>query len=94
MTRYKATPQGTFPYTPEEEEEADQLLAEWIANEPVRQAEKIRDTRDNLLKSTDWMGYSDVVMTEEWRAYRQALRDITSQSGFPSEVTWPTKPES
>jgi hypothetical protein len=32
-------------------------------------------------------------MTSEQTAYRQALRDITAQAGFPTNVTWPTKPE-
>jgi hypothetical protein len=38
------------------------------------------------------MGNSDYPITEEWRTYRQALRDITNQSS-PFTITWPTKPE-
>jgi len=53
----------------------------------------IRSQRDNLLSQTDWMALSDVTMSPEWVAYRQALRDITSQEGFPYAVIWPTKPE-
>ena len=64
---------------------------------PLEDAQRnIRSRRDSLLKETDWV----VIMhTEkgtnipaEWELYRQALRDITEQAGFPYEVTWPTKP--
>lgn len=63
--------------------------------EPVEQevAERnIREHRDGLLQDTDWMALSDNTMTPEWATYRQALRDITAQAGFPNTVTWPTKP--
>ena len=52
-----------------------------------------RATRDNLLKATDHYGLSDVSMTEAMTAYRQALRDVPQQEGFPQTITWPTKPE-
>jgi len=39
-----------------------------------------------------WMGSSDLTMSDEWKTYRQALRDIPSQEGFSNSVTWPTKP--
>ena len=51
-----------------------------------------RNQRDRLLSDTDWMALSDSTMTPEWATYRQALRDITGQSGFPYDVVWPTKP--
>jgi hypothetical protein len=53
----------------------------------------VRNQRDSLLASTDWMALSDVTMSSEMTTYRQALRDLPSQDGFPSSVTWPTKPE-
>tara|TARA_R110001592_G_C13080944_1_gene742629 strand:+ start:1193 stop:1471 length:279 start_codon:yes stop_codon:yes gene_type:complete len=52
----------------------------------------IRAGRDRLLAKTDWMSGSDVTMSDEWRTYRQALRDIPSQSGFPNTITWPVEP--
>jgi len=55
-------------------------------------AANIRGYRDSLLQETDWMALSDNTMTPENAAYRQALRDITAQEGFPYEVVWPTKP--
>jgi hypothetical protein len=56
-------------------------------------AERVRSERDQKLKDTDWMGMSDVTMSTEWATYRQALRDIPSQAGFPHTITWPTEPE-
>ncbi len=56
-------------------------------------AKSVRDERDSLLADTDWMALSDVTMSAEMTTYRQALRDITAQAGFPHSVTWPTKPE-
>ena len=55
-------------------------------------AENIRFERDNLLAATDWMGSADRTMTQTERDYRQALRDITNQEGFPDNVIWPEKP--
>ena len=49
--------------------------------------------RAGLLAETDWMALSDRTLSPEWATYRQALRDITTQAGFPQEIVWPTKPE-
>ena len=54
--------------------------------------DNIRRERNRLLSETDWMALSDNTMTTEWASYRQALRDITSQSGFPYSVEWPAAP--
>ena len=53
----------------------------------------IRSQRDNLLQQTDWMALSDVTMEPYWREYRQQLRGVTAQEGYPYAVIWPTKPE-
>ena len=60
----------------------------------------LRDHRNGLLKNSDWMGNSDVQMSNEWQTYRQALRDLPStaspsldENGNLTGVTWPTKPE-
>lgn len=59
-------------------------------------AERIRRERDEKLKETDFFVMpdypSDPKDLEEVKSYRQALRDITKQSGFPKEVTWPELP--
>jgi hypothetical protein len=55
--------------------------------------EQIRSERNQLIAATDWWATSDRTMTADEAAYRQALRDVPSQAGFPADVTWPTKPE-
>ena len=55
-------------------------------------AERVRSERNQKLKDTDWMGMSDVTMSADWATYRQALRDVPSQAGFPNTITWPTEP--
>lgn len=67
--------------------------------EPVVQtteqkAQQLRGERNWMLLETDWMMLSDSdAPSQQWLDYRQALRDVTSQAGFPDSVTWPTKPE-
>ena len=64
-----------------------------VENKPQNQAEaNVRNNRDRLLTETDWMALSDVTLSTEMSTYRQALRDVTGQSGFPYTITWPTKP--
>lgn len=54
----------------------------------------VRSQRDSLLAASDWTQVPDAPVDQAaWRTYRQALRDVTTQSGFPHEVTWPVKPE-
>jgi len=52
----------------------------------------VRAQRDHLLASTDWTALSDNTMSSAMAAYRQALRDLPAQEGFPHAVTWPSKP--
>ena len=69
-----------------------------IAAEPMR---LLREERNKRIAKSDWMANSDVTMTDAWKTYRQALRDITSgasptltENGMldESSVTWPTEP--
>ena len=92
MTRYHATPEGNVPFTAEEEAEWDAMEAAYAAGADTRKSEEVRQERNQLLSETDWMAGSDITMSDEWRTYRQALRDIPSQEGFPNSVTWPTAP--
>ena len=64
------------------------------SQEPERLASQIRQERNTLLSECDWTQVSDAPVNQvAWQTYRQALRDVTSQEGFPYSVTWPTKPE-
>jgi hypothetical protein len=92
MTRYKATPDGNVPFTPEEEAEWDVQEAEHAAGADDRAAAEIRTERDAKLAATDFHGLTDTVMSEAMTTYRQALRDVPEQDGFPHEVTWPDSP--
>jgi hypothetical protein len=53
-------------------------------------------TRDVLLSQTDWIVIRAVdqgtSIPTDWQAYRQALRDITNQSGYPTNIVWPVAP--
>jgi hypothetical protein len=67
-----------------------------IDNEANQKAANVRKQRDNLLAETDWTQLIDSPFSNDtngvWQAYRQALRDIPEQAGFPWDVIWPTKP--
>ena len=78
------------------DEEIQTKLAELNAAEPMR---LLREERNRRLQETDWMANSDVTMTDDWRTYRQSLRDLPStaepqldENGQLTNVTWPTKP--
>lgn len=56
-------------------------------------AKNARDTRDRLLSETDWTQVADAPVNKAaWATYRQALRDIPQQAGFPVTINWPVKP--
>jgi hypothetical protein len=55
-------------------------------------AEDARRQRNNLLAQTDWRASSDLTLDSDWAVYRQSLRDVPAQAGFPGNVVWPTKP--
>ena len=51
----------------------------------------IRSERNRKLTETDWRATSDLTLSDDWKTYRQSLRDVTSQSD-PFNITWPTEP--
>ena len=53
----------------------------------------VRMERDMLLQQTDWRASSDLTLSDDWKTYRQALRDVPTQSN-PFNITWPTAPSS
>ena len=62
--------------------------------EPVDPAVEARANRGALLSSSDWTQVADAPVDQAaWAAYRSLLRDVPQQSGFPADITWPTKPE-
>ena len=53
--------------------------------------EEVRNQRNTILQATDWMASSDLTLSDAWKNYRQALRDVPTQSD-PFNITWPTSP--
>ncbi|MDN7179109.1 phage tail assembly chaperone [Caballeronia sp. SEWSISQ10-4 2] len=70
------------------------LLDEARSLLPVYMANNVRQQRDTLLSGSDWtMGHdSPEDKRPAWAEYRQALRDVPEQPGFPADVDWPEKP--
>lgn len=72
---------------------------EWYNPNPpqiIVNEQTVRSQRNILLKKSDKYSFQDFPITQEkrneWFTYRQALRDITSQPGFPEDVVWPDPP--
>lgn len=94
MANHHATFAGNIPFTEEEEAlwEAEQVA--WAAGANDRKAAKVREQRNTKLAATDWTQTADVPQSvkDSYVTYRQALRDISNQSGFPNQITWPDAP--
>lgn len=71
------------------------MTAEEVASRNEGQAASVRSERDSKIAETDWTQGKDIPdnISSKWAVYRQALRDVPAQSGFPWTVQWPTKPE-
>jgi hypothetical protein len=86
-------PNGQKPFTTQEEAEWDAMEAEWAAGANDRAADDIRTERDAKLTQSDWTQVVDAPVDQAaWATYRQALRDIPEQAGFPNTINWPTEP--
>ena len=97
MPRFKMVNGERIQFTAEEETARDAEEKAWADGAPARRMENLRTQRNQLLAETDWMGNSDVTMSNDWKTYRQALRDITKTTPSDdalSNITWPTKPSS
>ena len=68
--------------------------AAYKARKDAEQATSVRATRDTKLAESDWTQARDVTLANDadWQTYRQALRDVPTQEGFPWSVTWPEQP--
>ena len=81
------------PYTTEEQAEYDLKKAAWDAGADTRKAAEVRSERNAKLVSTDWTQIADATVDKAaWATYRQALRNIPTQSGFPNTIIWPDAP--
>ena len=67
--------------------------AEYKAQKDAEQAKNVRQTRNDKLKECDWTQLADSTADKQaWATYRQALRDVPNQVGFPWTVDWPETP--
>ena len=88
------------PWTHDIIERVENNYTAWLAHAKAidfeAEAAKVREQRDTLLGKSDWTQAPDVPFVdnerEEWLLYRQALRDVPQQEGFPYAVVWPDKP--
>lgn len=93
MPNYHATSEGNVPFTAEEEIAWAAEQAAWAAGAIDRKAAEVRAERNTKLSETDWTQITDATTDKQaWATYRQALRDISAQSGFPLTIVWPDAP--
>ena len=96
MANYNKVVDGkTITLTDEEQSIREAEEKEWADATPARHMAILRKKRNELLAETDYMALGDVTMSDDWKTYRQALRDITTQTPTDdalSNITFPTKP--
>ena len=95
--------QGPPPYSQTYRDGIEKIGDKWYTKYSIRQqdkepidkmfAENVRHRRDNIIKESDWRAVCDRQLEPEWKEYRQALRDISKQEGFPHDVKWPVDPD-
>lgn len=95
-TKYIAGP--VFTDRAATETEAAQTAAEqeaaYKAQKDAEQATSVRASRKTKLADCDWTQLADAPVDKAiWATYRQTLRDVSAQAGFPWTIEWPTQPE-
>ena len=81
-------------FTDNEDATAAEQEAAYKAQKDADQAKLVRDDRNKRLTETDWTQVADAPVDKAaWATYRQALRDVPSQAGFPWDIQWPTQPK-
>ena len=74
--------------------QVESLTEDEIASAASSKASQMRLNRNRLLAECDWTQVIDSPVDQTvWATYRQALRDVTAQEGFPWTITWPEQPE-
>ena len=98
---YKMVNDKRVQLTDEEQKAKDAKVKAWNDDATNRRMAELRKQRNELLAETDWMANSDITMSDKWKTYRQALRDITKQTPSSDEldenflyktITFPKKP--
>jgi hypothetical protein len=80
----KPSPYADFDYT----------TKQWVVNTAMV-VFNVLEKRKKLLTGTDWTQLPDVTLSNKaaWATYRQALRDITAQADYPTQINWPAAPQ-
>lgn len=70
-------------------------IARYPEFENEYEAKEARIQRDYLLRKSDWTQGADApaTLSDTWKGYRQALRDVPQQAGFPLDIDWPEPPQ-
>ena len=95
MARFHNINGTRVQFTAEEETARDAEEKTFNDAAPARRMRTLREQRDVLLAETDYMALGDVTLSDAWKTYRQALRDITDTTPSDdalSNITFPTKP--
>ena len=91
VRKYPEKPQGFFEF--------DYVNKTWFDPRSVDEiysqaATEVKNKRKHLLDISDWTQVPDAPVDQaSWQVYRQALRDITEQEGFPLNIIWPQPPQ-
>ena len=97
MARHHATPEGNIPFTDAEETARDAEEKAELEARPAKMFKIVRRDRDIKLQKTDWMTLADSPdISDEWKTYRQALRDLPgtlNDTTVLKTITWPDEPE-
>lgn len=85
-----------IPPKPNFECDFDFVTESWVPSYD-KQSQDVKSQRNLLLNNSDWTQIPNNPLTDQqkqdWAVYRQELRDVTSQSGYPFNVIWPTPPQ-
>lgn len=106
VVRVTPTPRPEYDHTKEFNVVADQVNGAWvekwvatnvsaeeISQRTENQINSVRAERNQKLSQCDWTQVADSPVDKEvWATYRQALRDVPDQEGFPWDVAWPETP--
>lgn len=95
--KFRVDGQDVVPYKPPAPDDTSVFdEQEWLWVTLEERANRVRAQRAALLQQTDWMvtraADQGVMLNPAWASYRQTLRDVPKQAGFPDSVVWPTPP--
>ena len=99
VVKVTPTPQPTYDNIVERPKELPPVeqdgewVQQWTTEVYADADSRARAHRDRLLAASDWTQLPDASAdSAAWATYRQALRDVPQQAGFPADIAWPTKP--